>query len=185
MAAQTVPRITPEEYLERERRADTKSEYVITLNIGSELRLQLRGEPCRAYVNDMRVQSSPTACTYPDVVVVCGERKFADTRMDTLTNPTVLIEALSPSTEAYDRGEKFALSRRLQSLTDHVLVSQTTPRLERFGRQDDGKWLLTVAEGLNSALPLRSLDCTLALAAVCENVDGRRRAALSGSRIEG
>src|SRR5919198_4874617 len=119
------PDYTPEEYLALERAARHKSEYVngriyalagasrahnlIVVNVSAELRAQLRGRPCETYASDMRVKVSQTGLyTYPDVVVVCGEPRFEDAQVDTLLNPTVIIEVLSESTESYDRGEKFA-----------------------------------------------------------------------------
>ena len=190
MATETVPRLTPEQYLEQERRADFKSEYVsgdilartgaskehnlVTVNLVREFSTQLRGGPCLTFANDMRVQSTQTAYTYPDVAVVCGEAQFLDNQLDTLQNPTLIVEVLSPSTEGpkstRERGEKFGLYRRLPSLTDYVLVSQTAPRLEHYRRQDNGQWLLTVAEGLEATLALESIRCVLPLAAVYENV---------------
>ena len=132
-AAQT--QYTPEQYLELERKAPYKNEFVnghiyamsgasrahnlITGNTHREVSSQLRGRPCETYVSDMRVKVNTTGLyTYPDVVVVCGEIRFDDAQKDTLLNPTVLIEVLSPSTEAYDRGEKFAHYRRLASLQE-------------------------------------------------------------------
>ena len=128
-------RYTPEQYLELERKAPYKNEFVngqiyampgasrahnlITGNTHREVSSQLRGRPCETYVSDMRVKVNTTGLyTYPDVVVVCGEIRFDDAQKDTLLNPTVLIEVLSPSTEAYDRGEKFAHYRRLASLQE-------------------------------------------------------------------
>jgi Uma2 family endonuclease len=188
MASLPKPRFTPEQYLELERQADYKSEYysgqifamagaseehnLINVNVSGELRQQLRGRPCRTYASDMRVRVSPTGLyTYPDVIAVCGERHFSDDHLDTLTNPTVIVEVLSPSTELYDRGEKFAHYRRLESLTDYILVAQDKYRVEHYARQTDQQWLLTVAEGLEGTIYLRSIDCTLTLSGIYENVE--------------
>ncbi len=128
-----LPYVTPADYLAAERKSALKSEYInghvyamagasrvhnlIALNTASELRAQLRGRPCEAYVNDMRVKVERTGMyTYPDVIALCEEPRFEDENVDTLLNPTVIIEVLSPSTERYDRGEKFAHYRRLESL---------------------------------------------------------------------
>src|SRR6266536_2639921 len=117
-------RFTPEQYLALEREAEYKSEYydgeifamsgasrahnLVTVNIATQLNLQLKGRPCETYVGDMRVKVSPTGLyTYPDIVVVCGEPVFEDGQADTLVNPTVLIEVLSPTSEDYDRGRRF------------------------------------------------------------------------------
>src|SRR5579884_618856 len=132
------PRMTPQEYLKIEREADHKSEFIggemialavvsephasIVSNIMISLGSQLKGRPCKIYANDLRVRVDPSgAYTYPDVVVVCGERRLEDTHMDTLLNPTVLIEVLSKSTEHYDRGEKQAYYLRLESVTDYLM----------------------------------------------------------------
>jgi Uma2 family endonuclease len=172
-------RLTPEEYLALERKATTKSEYLnahiyamagasrehnlITGNIFGELRTQLRERPCEAYVNDMRLKIGPAGLyTYPDVAVVCGEPRFEDTDLDTLTNPTVLVEVLSPSTEAYDRGEKFAHYRRLGSLQEYILVAQNCVRVEHYLRQEK-QWLLTELSDLDEVLHLVSISCDLSL----------------------
>ncbi len=155
-------RFTPEQYLALERKAAFKSEYfdgciramagasrahnLIALNLGSEIRSQLRDRPCETYVSDMRVRTGPSGLyTYPDVVVVCGEPRFEDDELDTLLNPTVIVEVLSPSTEAADRGRKFASYRRLASLQEYVLVAQDRACVERYTRQGD-EWLLTELE---------------------------------------
>jgi Uma2 family endonuclease len=140
MSLQAKQRLTPEEYLARERQVDTKSEFydgelfakagasrshnLIVGNVTGELRAQLRGRPCEVYPADMRVKVSETGLyAYPDVVVVCGEPRFEDEHLDTLLNPTVIVDVLSPSTEAYDRGEKFAQYRKLASLREYVLIA--------------------------------------------------------------
>ena len=144
---------TPEEYLSRERKALDKSEYrngqihampgashehnVIMGNTFAELHIQLRDRTCIVYPSDMRVKVSSTGrYTYPDVVVVCEEPRFEDSHFDTLLNPTVLIEVLSPSTAAYDRGEKFASYQKLDSLCEYVLISQDRVRVEYYLRQE-------------------------------------------------
>lgn len=120
----------------------------------------------------MRVKVSPTGLyTYPDVIVVCGERLFDDSQRDTLINPTVLIEVLSPKTEAYDRGEKFAQFQRLDSLRDYILVAQNRPRVEHFVRHGDQQWLLTVADSLEDTVEVASVHCSLGLSEIYENVE--------------
>ena len=147
MSSLPVRRYTPEEYLELERKAEFKSEYIdgeifpigggilgmagadeahnlIVTNAVRELSLQLKGRPCRTYPSDMKVEPVPGGqFVYPDVTVVCGEPRFHDERRDMLKNPTVIIEVLSPSTEAYDRGAKFARYRQMNSLTNYLLIS--------------------------------------------------------------
>lgn len=177
---------TPEEYLAIEREAEYKSEYIngemyamsgasrkhnlVAGNVFGELRSQLRGKPCEAYIGDMRVKVSPTGMyTYPDVVAVCGEPRFEDTGLDTLLNPTVIIEVLSESTEAHDRGLKFAHYRRLESLADYVLVAQDKMRVEHYTRQGDG-WFLHDLSGPEETLRLPSIGCELSLRDVYDKV---------------
>lgn len=185
MAAERIPFLTPEEYLEIERKAEFKSEYVsgqmfmmaggtprhseIAFNIGGELHVKLKGKPCHGFNSDLRVRAG-TLFTYPDATVVCGQPEYHDDKGDTLTNPTVVVEVLSKSTEAYDRGEKFARYKRLASLKEYVLVSQRRPLIDVYRRQEDGSWNVVTAEGLDARIALESIDCTLALADIYENV---------------
>jgi Uma2 family endonuclease len=181
-------RYTAEEYLALERQAQYKSEYcageifamagasrwhnLIVANVIGELRLQLKGRPCTTYPSDMRVKISPTGLyTYPDVTVVCGEAQFEDTRQDTLLNPTLIVEVLSESTEAYDRGGKFAHYRKLPTLLDYVLITQTKPHIEHYIRQPDHRWLLEEAEDLRSTIHFPAIDCHLSLAEAYDKVD--------------
>lgn len=178
---------TPEEYLELERAALTKSEYyageifamagaspmhnLIVMNVGAGLVPRLRGTPCATLASDMKVKCGPSGLfSYPDVTVVCGEMRFHDEVKDMLTNPTVLVEVLSPTTEAYDRGAKFAQYRRLESFREYILVSQTEARVEVFTRGDDQRWMFTEAVGLDAVCPLPSLNISLPLAEVYERV---------------
>lgn len=178
--------ISPEEYLVRERAAECKSEYIagevrtmtgasrkhnlVAVNLAALLHTQLRGRPCETYASDMRVQTRADVYLYPDVVVVCGEPELADDRFDTLLNPTVVVEVLSPSTEGYDHGEKWEKYRRLASLRDYLLVAQDEPRVERYTRQGEGLWLFSETDGLDAELRLESIGCTLALRDVYERV---------------
>lgn len=187
MAAQTQPLPTPEAYLEVERHSQSRSEYfggerlamtgasrrhnLVTVNLAAELRAALRGGPCECYVSDMRLKVAATgAYAYPDVVVVCEPPRFEDDVADTLLNPRVIFEVLSPSTEAFDRGEKFAHYRLIPSLTDYLLVSQREPRLEHFQRQESG-WLFAEVSGLEAEIEVASLGARPALAEVYERVD--------------
>ena len=146
MSLQPKPRLTPEDYLALERSADFKSEYfdgeifamtgasephnTIVANTLSEIRQQLKKRPCKVYANDMRVKVDPTGLyTYPDVVVVCGKARLEDAHLDTLLNPTLIVEVLSDSTEAYDRGRKFEHYRKLESLAEYVLIDPIPRRL--------------------------------------------------------
>ena len=180
--------ITAADYLALERQAETKSEYLngriyamsgaseehntIVFNLARRIGNQLDKKPCRGYVNDMRVKVSPTGLyTYPDVVVVCGEPRFEDPHVDTLLNPTVIIEVLSDSTAAYDRGEKFAHYRALPSLSDYLLIAQDQPRIEHYQRQPDGRWLYSATDGLDTQVEISTIGCVLRLAEVYERVD--------------
>ena len=180
MSSLPKPYFTPEEYLERERLADYKSEYfageifamaratrthnLISNNVSASLTTQLRDRPCEVYANDMRVQADQSRqYSYPDVVVVCGEPQFRDGREDTLSNPVVIVEVLSPSTEANDRGEKFMRYRQIPSLTDYVLIWQNARHIEHFVKQPDGSWRMTEANGEDTTL-LSSIGCILSLA---------------------
>ncbi len=136
---------------------------LIGVNIASELRTQLKDRPCETYANDMRVKAAEAkGYHYPDIVVVCGKPEFEDGHLDTLLNPTVLVEILSPSTEAYDRGGKFAAYRKIQSLHEYLLVSQAEPFIERYVRQGEA-WVLTETAGLEGLVNLDSIGCVLAM----------------------
>lgn len=187
MSGQPHARYSPEEYLALERKAAYKSEYfngeifamsgaseehnLIVMNIAASLHNQFRGRSCKVYANDMRIKVSPTGLyTYPDVVAVCEDAQLEDANLDTLLNPTVLIEVLSRSTEAYDRGEKAEHYRRLPSLAEYLLISQDKPHLEHYLRQPDNRWLLSEISDWHAVVSLPAIDCTLALAAVYDRV---------------
>jgi len=179
--------VIPEEYLAFERAAEYKNEYfdgeiyamvgasrkhnLITLNIGGELRAQLKGRDCEGYVSDMRVRI-PTAnvYTYPDVVVVCGEPQFEDDYVDTLLNPTLIVEVLSKSTATYDRMEKFSFYRSVASVAECLLVAQTEHRVERYTRRADESWVLTDFRTLEGTIELASIQCSLAMREIYDKV---------------
>jgi Uma2 family endonuclease len=173
--------LTPEEYLAIERAAETKSEYYhgkmlamsgarfvhnkIAIHLSSQLDRQLEDRPCDVAGSDMRVCTSPTGLyAYPDVVVVCGEPKFLDGQLDTLLNPILIAEVLSPSTERYDRGPKFNRYKTIESLRGYLLVSSDRVYAELHTRQPDGQWEPTVATRLEDTLEIPSLGCALKLA---------------------
>jgi Uma2 family endonuclease len=180
--------LTPEQYLEIERRAEYKSEYyqgemfamagakgnhnLIVGHLVAQLDQQLRSRPCSVTPSDMRVRVSATGLyTYPDVIVVCGEPQFLDDQRDTLLNPTLIAEVLSPSTEAYDRGRKFEHYRSVESLAEYLLVSSERVSAKLFARQPDGRWLLTAASGLEDTLQLPTTGCRVPLAELYEKVE--------------
>ena len=133
--------------------------------------MQLKGRTCIAHTNDLRIKVTRAGLyTYPDVAVVCGKPEFEDRDEDTLLNPTVLIEVLSPSTEAYDRGAKFEFYRMLESLSDYLLISQSKPIIEHFTRQPEDRWLLSTYKGLEAVAPISSIGCELRLADVYDKV---------------
>jgi Uma2 family endonuclease len=187
MSAQPLPRLSPEEYLAIERAAEFRSEYydgamyamsgashphnVINVNLVRELSSALRKRGCFVVSSDARLRVSPgRVYTYPDIMAGCAPPKFADDQKDTLLNPALVIEVLSPSTEAHDRGYKFAQYRQLESIREYVLVSQSEPRVERFERQVDGRWVLAEHVGLDAICRFESVDCSIPLADIYENV---------------
>ena len=188
MSFQTTLRMTAGEYLALERRAETRSEYVdgemftmagasrrhnlIVTNIVRELSAQLRERPCDVYANDMRVKVSETGLyTYPDVVLACGEIRFEDDHQDTLLNPILLIEVLSPSTQGYDRFQKFSHYRRLPSLQEYLLIAQNQHRVEHYRRQSENQWLLSETAESVESVTMASIGCRLTISDIYEKVD--------------
>ena len=188
MSVQLKPFLSPQEYLAMERQAETKSEYyagevfalagasrkhnTIVPNLAYLFVGQLKGRSCEIYNSDMRVKISATGLyTYPDLAIVCGKPRFDDDQEDTLLNPTVIVEVLSRSTEAYDRGEKFAMYRALESMTDYLLIAQDIARLEHYARQPDGSWRFLESAGLDAIAVIESIQCQLSLADVYDKVD--------------
>jgi Uma2 family endonuclease len=183
MAAQPRPRLTPEEYLQIERAAEERHEYfdgqmwamaggspwqsLIIFNLGRELGNGLKGRGCRVMGQDVRTRVSYEGLyTYPDVVVVCGEMKFAEPGKDTIANPQLIIEVLSRSTEAYDRGFKFTQYRRIESLQEYVMVSQVEPRVELYRRRANGHWDFSEFAGLDATCLFESVDCSVPLSEI-------------------
>ena len=190
--------LTPEQYLEIERAAEFKSEYYrgemfamsgarvahiqIVANAMRELGNQLGEGPCEPLSNDMRVCVKPVDLyTYPDIVVVCGELKFLDDTLDTLLNPTLIIEVLSESTEAYDRDKKFELYGALESLAEYVMISCLRVRVERYTRQPDGSWNYNSKTNLEDTIDLKSVGCHLRLADLYKRVAFAQPASPAGS----
>ena len=183
--------LTPEEYITLERKAvpdaeTVRSEYVngeiitmpgasfvhnlITNNISGELRTRLKGTGCAAFSNDMCI-SIPSANSYfyPDVGVVCDEPRFEDDVFDILLNPIVIVEVLSPTTEAYDRGEKFSHYRQIESLQEYIVVSQDKVNVERYLRKPD-EWGITFFQEFTQQVTLTSIECELPLQEIYERV---------------
>jgi Uma2 family endonuclease len=186
MSVQPKTRYTVEEYLKLEESTREKHEFfqgevfamsganeahdLIVLNVGAELRQKLRGKPCRVYPSDLRVKVDPSGLyTYPDVVVVCGQPRFEQPG-ETLLNPTLLVEALSDSSEAYDRGRTSEQYRTMASLTDYLLIAQDRVLVEHYSRQPEDRWLLHAANRMQDSIAIDSLGCTLPLAEVYFNV---------------
>lgn len=169
--------VSPEEYLAFERSSDLKHEYadgeifamsggtaehsLVAGNVIRELGNAVGGRGCRVFTSDMRVKIAGRArYVYPDASVVCERPIFEDDKRDTLLNPLVIIEVLSESSEAYDRGDKFRQYQTIPSALEYVLLSQTEPRIEVFTRRPDGAWLLR-SYGPGERAALASLACEL------------------------
>jgi Uma2 family endonuclease len=181
---------TPQEYLRLEREADYKSEYfkgeifamagasenhnMISRRVSGSLFNHLRGKKCTHYSADMKLHiPANTLYTYPDLMVVCGDKKFVDDEKDVIMNPIIIIEVLSKSTEAYDRGGKFALYRSIPSFREYVMISSTTIRAEVMRKEDDSPfWFLAdEADTLEGSIYLKNIDLTLSLSDIYEETE--------------
>ena len=188
MSTQPKPYLTTAEYLEIERQSEIKHEYfagemfamsgaseehiLIVGNIHAGIHQQLKGRPCKVYASDMRVKVDATGLyTYPDVVAVCGKAEFEDDEVDTLLNPMLVVEVLSDSTEAYDRGKKFEHYRSVPSVCEYLLIAQDRYHAERYVRLDDGRWALSEFQGLEGEIELSSIGCTISLADIYDKVE--------------
>jgi Uma2 family endonuclease len=187
MATHSIPQVTEEEYLRLERAAEYKSEFVdgqilampggslrhsrLTVNWSVELSLQLRGRNCAVFSPDLRVRTATTGSyVYPDVSVLCGAPLLHQRGTDILTNPKVVIEVLSPSTANYDRGKKFELYREIASLQDYILTHTGSPHVEHVARQADASWVFREYRGIESAVSIASIECSVRLADVYADV---------------
>jgi Uma2 family endonuclease len=185
----TLPKkyLTPEEYLYRERTAEYRSEFfrgetfamagasanhnLIVGNCIQTLGLQLKKKPCRVYPSDLKLRIEATGLyTYPDLSVVCGEPRLETDSRDVLLNPMVLVEVLSESTEAYDRGKKFQHYRTIPSLMHYVLIAQDRHSIEVFSRQENDSWILSECYDAVGNIELSAIDCQLAAAEVYDKV---------------
>ncbi|MDQ3022404.1 MAG: Uma2 family endonuclease [Bacteroidota bacterium] len=187
MSIQKVRKLTEKEYLEIERKAEFKSEYYdgemfglagaslphnkITSNIHVSLANQLKGKTCQVFQSDLKIREQVSnQFTYPDIVVICGEPEFFDNEKDVIMNPSIIMEILSKSTESYDRGFKFELYRRINSLKDFFLVSQEKISVEYYTRNTDESWNLKEYNDRSQKIEIKSIDCTLDLNEVYYNV---------------
>lgn len=187
MSALPQRKLTQEDYLAIERKAEFKSEYykgemfamagatrahvVICDNLTTIFHIRMRGRPCQSFSSEMRVKAEEAGLyTYPDISVACEDINFEDEELDILTNPVVLIEILSKSTEGYDRGKKFELYRKLKSLREYVMIAQDRPHVEVFKRNDGDQWTLSETDDLTGSIELKSIECTLSLADIYEKV---------------
>jgi Uma2 family endonuclease len=188
MSLHSAALITPEQYLEIERKAEYKSEYyqgviyamaggtlmhgVIIANLTAALVQALRKRNCVVCPVDVRLRVTPTGLyTYPDIMVVCGEPAYCDDRKDMVTNPVLIVEVLSPSTEAHDRGFKLAHYRKLDSMQEYMLVSQHERRIERYLRQPNDQWLYSESTGGDASMRMESVGSSLALAEIYDKVE--------------
>ena len=181
--------VSPEDYLRLEREAEFKHEYfqgeiramagagymhnLICMNLGGEIRSQLRGKSCSVVGSDQRLQiMSGSAFVYPDLTVVCGKPEFNEEKKpDTLLNPTLLVEVLSPSTSLYDRSDKFMLYRQVPSLRQYLTLDTATAHAELHTLDELGRWVLTETRDLTAVLDLSSIACQVPLAEVYAGVN--------------
>lgn len=175
------------QYLALERRAEFKSHYyrgemfamagasrehnLIVGNLVREIGNALKDRRCEVYPSDMRVKVVATGLyTYPDATVVCGEPEFEDNQFDTLTNPMVLFEVLSASTELWDRSGKFRQYREIPSLREYVMITQDRASVERYIRQADGGWLLQEIQSIEDSVEFDSIAVTIPLSEIYRNI---------------
>ena len=181
--------ISPEEYLDLEETSLEKNEYfngeifqmagasekhnTIAMNIASNIHFQLRKRPCKSYQNDMRLFVEESGLyTYPDVMITCEKPELKKYKgLENLTNPTLIIEVLSPSTADYDKGAKFDHYRTIESLQEYVLVWQDKKRVALYTRQSDNSWLLRDFIGAMAEIELKSIECRLTAEDIYEKVE--------------
>ncbi len=189
MSAQTEAKLAAREYLALERASQVRHAFLdgevfamtgasrphnlIAGNLFASLHGQLKQGPCEVYTHDMRVHIPETGLyTYPDIVVACGEPQFEDTELDTLLNPSLIVEVLSPSTEDHDRGSKFVHYRSIAEFSDYLLVAQARIHVEHFARQAGGQWLLTETNDPKATIELTSIGGVLAVNEIYDGVPG-------------
>ena len=187
MATKPLTQLTEQDYLDLDRAAEYRSEFVngemfamsggsprharLGTKVSFQFELQLQGKSCRSYSSELRIGTGPTKnYLYPDVSVVCGPLLTQEGSNDICTNPALIVEVLSPSTAAYDRGLKFQLYRQIPSLNDYLLVHCDDIFIEHYARQPNEGWLLREYRGTDARIPLGNLGCELQLGSVYEGV---------------
>ncbi|MCA9889494.1 MAG: Uma2 family endonuclease [Anaerolineae bacterium] len=177
---------TVEEYLVYEQETGIKHEYIdgdiyamsggsgdhalIMMNCGIEIGSQLRGSSCRAYSSELKVKISETKFVYPDLSVVCGEAKYADEQRNILTNPTLVVEVISPTSASYDRGDKLDYYQSVPSIMTYLILEQEAAKAHLYTREGE-KWLFQSFFGLEAVIPLEAINCRLSLDEVYRGVD--------------
>jgi Uma2 family endonuclease len=180
MVVQDKTRLSFEDFLEQEAKAEFRSEYhdgesrpmaggttehnQIALNLSSSLVVAFRGQPQRVFMNDVALWIPVyRKSTYPDLMIVDGEIKRLENRPNVILNPTVIIEVLSASTEGYDRGDKFKLYRSLPSFREYILISQNMVHVDQFVKTNDNQWLLNDYDGEDAVLKLKTVPFEIIL----------------------
>lgn len=187
MQTQTQLYYSPEEYLALEIDAEYKSEYYngqivpmaggtpnhnqIAGNLYASLNFALKGQPYRVFIGDMRLWIPQQRYTYPDVMVVSGQLQFAEGRKDTITNPSLIVEVLSDSTENYDRGEKFRLYRTIHTFQEYILIEQSEMHVEQFAKTATNQWLFSEYDGENAILALTAIQFQISLLDIYDKVE--------------
>src|SRR5438874_5807992 len=194
---QFLPAITAEQYLQLERVSEMRHEFfdglmyamagespdhsTICFNLASAIGFQIKDKTCHGFSPNMKVRAGIGGLyAYPDLMIVCGEARFHDEYCDVLLNPTVIFEVLSPSTQKYDRGEKFRRYRtEIESLQDYVLVSQDQFRVEHHHREADGTWSQTEVIGKAGVVVLKSIECSVPLSEIHRNTEAAKTEAIN------
>jgi len=187
--AKAHPIFSVENYLEYERLQPERHEFLdgsvyamagespnhstICFNLAGILHNQLRGKRCRGFSPNMKIATNEKGLySYPDLAVVCGEPRFYDRKKDVIVNPTAVFEVLSPSTESYDRGEKFLrYTNQIETLESYILISQDKPSIEHFQKESGGKWKKHEFSGLETVLKIDSIECEISLAELYELIE--------------
>src|SRR5580700_4352347 len=195
MAVPAIKYTTPQEYLALERASKEKHEYFagkvlamagaslahndIVANLIREIGLLLKDRPCRILPSDIRVSiPSKESYMYPDAVIVCGQPEMEDDKFDTLKNPVVIFEILSPSTEDHDRGKKFFFYRQIPSFSEYILIDTTRPFVELSRRQDDGSWIFGVMSDPEGLMPITAIKSKIPMEEIYRNVEFARAGAV-------